>query len=110
MKKLTKKHIFKCMLEDKPIELWLPTPKADDPVNIASHELMIEHGIYVHHVKDAQSDMCLRVTHPIRLFWPRTPRNFFTFDELHIEDGVKYNVRVIEVGDTIPLNDYEESD
>ncbi len=107
MQTLTKKHIFKCMLEDRPIELWLPSTESRDPVNMASHELLMETGIYVHHMVDSRSDVCLRVTHPIRVFWKWTKMNHFSDDESCVVDGVKYNIRDLEIGETIQLDKNE---
>jgi hypothetical protein len=106
---LTKKHIFKRILENKPIELWLPTTEANDPVNAASHELLIETDVYVHYAHDAQSDICLRVTHPIRAYWPRTSRNHFPGDEYCVvvdkdNNMTNWNIRDMKIGETIPLD------
>jgi len=90
------------MLENKPIELWLPTELADDPVNIASYELMIETGVYVHHLIARGQNQCLRVTYPIKVFWPWTKTNHFSDDESCTVNSIKYNVRIIEINDTLP--------
>ena len=103
--KLTKKHIFKCMLEGKPIELWLPTTKSTDPANIASHKLLLEAGVYVHHVVDLGQNLCLRVTYPIRVIWLRTERNYFSDDKILTIDGAEYIIRTLEINETIPLDD-----
>lgn len=104
---LTKKHIFQRILEDKPIELWLPTTDVGDPVNAASHNLLIETKVYVHHLSGTRA--CLRVTHPVRVYWPRTSKNHFVDDEFCVvvdkdNNTTEWNIRDMEIDETIPLD------
>ena len=106
---LTKKHIFKRILENKPIELWLPTTEANDPVNAASHKLLMETEVYVRYVIKETAEICLCVTHPINAYWPRTSRNHFDKDEFCVvvdkdNNMTEWNIRRMTVGETIPLD------
>ena len=109
IKSLTKKHIFECRLKDIPIEPWLVSTRSADPQNIADEKLLFETGVYVHHATGADADICIRVTHPMRVMW-KLGNDVFMSNPRCTVDGVVYTIRKLEVDELLPYIGYIENE